>query len=135
MSRMIFVNLPVKDLEKSMAFFKALGFEFNPQFTDETAACMIVSDNIFAMLLTYPKFAQFTPRPISDAAAATEVLTAISFESREKVDAIVDAAVSSGGREIREAEDHGFMYHRSIEDLDGHIWEVLWLNPDAAAAS
>ena len=134
MSRMIFVNLPVRDLEKSIAFFKALGFEFNPQFTDETAACMIVSDNIFAMLLTHPKFAQFTPKPIADANAATEVLTAISFESRERVDAIVDAAVRSGGREIREPEDHGFMYHRSIEDLDGHIWEVLWLNPDAAAA-
>ena len=133
MSRMIFVNLPVRDLEKSMNFFTALGFEFNPQFTDETAACMIVSDNIFAMLLTHPKFAQCTPKPIADARSSSEVLTAISFESREKVDALVAAAAKSGGREIRDPEDHGFMYHRSIEDLDGHIWEVLWLNPDATA--
>ncbi len=135
MSRMMFVNLPVKDLDRSMAFFKALGFEFNPQFTDETAACMIVSDTSFAMLLTHPKFAKFTPKPVADAKAATEVLTAISFESREKVDAIVDAAVKAGGREFREPEDHGFMYQRSIEDLDGHIWEVFWFNPDAVAAA
>lgn len=132
MPRMIFVNLPVSDLPKSMAFFKALGFEFNPQFTDDTAACMVVSDTIFAMLLTHPKFAQFTPRPIADAKKSSEVLTAISLETRQMVDTLVATAVKLGGRELREPEDHGFMYHRSIEDLDGHIWEWVWLNPDAA---
>ena len=135
MSRMIFVNLPVRDLDKSMAFFKALGFEFNPQFTDKTAACMIVSESSFAMLLTHPKFGNFTPKPIADAKVSTEVLTAISFESRAKVDELVAAAIKAGGREIRDPEDHGFMYQRSIEDLDGHIWEVFWFNPEAVKAA
>jgi predicted lactoylglutathione lyase len=129
MARKIFVNLPVKDLEKSMAFFKALGFSFNPQFTDATAACMVISDDIFAMLLTREKFAEFTPKEIADASKTTEVLTALSADSQEDVDRLVDAARRAGGKEAGEPKDYGFMYYRSFDDLDGHIWEILWMNP------
>jgi len=125
----IFVNLPVKDLARSKAFFEKLGFRFNPQFTDETAACMVISDTSYSMLLTHEKFRQFTPKPIVDASKATEVLTCLSRDSRADVDTLVDAALAAGGTETRDAMDHGFMYGRSFGDPDGHIWEIIWMDP------
>lgn len=125
MSTQIFVNLPVADLQASIAFFTRLGFTFNPQFTDDTATCMIVSDTIFVMLLTHDKFKTFTPKPISDAKAATEVLVCLSRNSREAVDAMVSEAVAAGGATYNEPQDHGFMYGHGFSDLDGHIWELI----------
>jgi predicted lactoylglutathione lyase len=129
MSTKIFVNLPVKDLDRSKAFFGALGYSFNPQFTDENAASMVIADDIFAMLLVEPFFQGFTPKPIVDATSATEVLIALSAESREEVDALVDKAVAAGAVNYAEPQDHGFMYQRSFQDLDGHLWEILWMDP------
>src|SRR5262247_4602221 len=127
MSTKIFVNLPVKDLKKSIGFFTKLGFTFNPQFTDETATCMIVSEDIFVMLLTHDKFKTFTPNKICDATKSTEVLVCLSCESREKVDDLVRKAVAAGGRAPREPQDQGFMYGHGFEDLDGHIWELMFM--------
>lgn len=134
MPQMIFVNLPVKDLAKSMAFFEALGFSFNPQFSDETGACMVISDTIFAMLLTHEKFAGFSPKPIADTQKTTEVLIALSRDDRAAVDAIVKAALTAGGSTFNEPQDHGFMYGHAFRDLDGHVWEVFWMDPAAAKA-
>ena len=128
MSRMIFVNLPVKDLEKSKAFFGKLGFTFNPQFSDATAACMVISEHIFSMLLTHEKFKQFTDREIAGA-KVLEVMTALSAVSREEVNKFVDAAIAAGGKEKRPAQDYGFMFMRSFEDLDSHVWEFVWMDP------
>jgi len=133
MSRMIFVNLPVKDLDTAKAFYEAIGATNNPQFTDETAACMVFSDIIHVMLLTHDKFAQFTPKKIADAHATSEVLLCISADSREGVNDITDKAIAAGGKEARDRQDYGFMYSRSFEDLDGHIWEPMWM--DLAAAT
>ena len=127
----IFVNLPVSDLQKSMAFFKQVGFAVNPQFTDETAACMVISEPIYAMLLTHDKFAEFTKKPIADAHHTTEVLTALAVESKETVNDVVDKALNAGASPARDPQDHGFMYERSFEDLDGHIWEIFWMDPEA----
>jgi predicted lactoylglutathione lyase len=129
MSTKIFVNLPVKDLNKAMDFFSKLGFRFNPQFTDETAACMVISDDIFAMLLTETKFKEFTKKEIADATKTTEVLTCLSMDSKTKVNDIVGAALKAGATEAREPMDYGFMYGRSFNDLDGHIWEIIWMDP------
>jgi uncharacterized protein len=129
----IFVNLPVKDLPKSMAFFKKLGFSFNPQFTDDTAACMVISEDIYTMLLTHQKFSEFTKKPIADATKTTEVLTCLSMESRQKVDSLVDTALAAGASEAREPMDYGFMYGRSFNDLDGHIWEIIHMDEGAVA--
>ena len=129
MTTKIFVNLAVKDLDKSMAFFKTLGFSFNPQFTDKTAACMVISDDIYAMLLTHSKIRQFTKKKIADAHETTEVLTALSVESKAKVHEMADKAIKAGAQEAREPQDHGFMFGRSFEDPDGHIWEVFWMDP------
>ncbi len=131
MPQMIFVNLPVKDLDKSKAFFAALGFSFNPQFTDDTAACMVVSDTIFVMLLTHEKFKSFSPKPIADTSQALQVLLTLSRESREAVDTIVAAALAAGGTSTDEPQDHGFMYDHSFLDLDGHAWGVMWMDPSA----
>jgi predicted lactoylglutathione lyase len=129
MARMIFVNLPVTDLSKSVAFYEAIGATRNPTFSDETAACMVFSDTIHVMLLTHPKFAGFTPRPVADARAASEVLLCISCESREEVDEIVGAAAASGGvADPAATQDYGFMYGRGFEDPDGHIWEPMWMD-------
>ena len=128
MPRQIYVNLPVKDLPASIAFFTSLGFTFNAQYTDETATCMIVSDDIFVMLLTHPKFQSFTPHPIADAKQATEVLLCISLETRAAVDDMVRKAVAGGGLPHNDAIDHGFMYIHGFHDLDGHIWELAHLN-------
>ncbi|MGE7469020.1 VOC family protein [Bosea sp. NPDC003192] len=134
MPQMIFVNLPVQDLRKSMAFFGALGFSFNPQFTDDTAACMVISDTIFVMLLTHEKFKSFSPKPIADTSQALQVLLTLSRESREAVDAIVTAALAAGGTTTDEPTDYGFMYDHSFLDLDGHAWGVMWMDPGAVQA-
>ncbi|XGV96609.1 MAG: VOC family protein [Leptolyngbya sp. BL-A-14] len=133
MSTQIFVNLPVKDLQRSIAFFTKLGYQFNPQFTDETATCMIVSETIYVMLLTHEKFKTFTPNAICDARKSTEVLTCLSVESREKVDGMVREAVAAGGTTYNEPQDHGFMYAHGFQDLDGHIWELIYMEPSAIA--
>ena len=132
MTTKIFVNLPVKDLNKSVAFFTKLGYSFNPQFTDETATCMIVSDEIFVMLLTHEKFRGFTPKPISDATKATEVLVCLSVETRAKVDEMVRDAVAAGGSTHSQPQDHGFMYGHGFTDIDGHIWELVYLQAEVA---
>src|SRR5690348_13724193 len=133
MSRMIFVNLPVSNLQRSRAFVEALGAVNEPKFTDDTAACMKLSDSIFVMILTHDKFRQFTPRPIADAKAGSEVLLCLSAEDRESVDATVERAVTAGGTaDPSPKQDYGVMYGRSVADPDGHIWEIMWM--DAAAA-
>lgn len=124
----LYVNLPVQDLKKSIAFFGALGFAFNPQFTDETATAMVIGENMVAMLLTQEKFQTFTPNPISDARKSTEVLIALSFDSRQKVDELVRKAVAAGGNTYKDPEDHGFMYGHGFQDLDGHIWELFYMD-------
>lgn len=132
MATQIFVNLPVKDLQRSMDFFTHLGYSFNKQFTDEKAACLVISDTIYAMLLTEPFFKGFIPgKEISDTATAKEVLIALSADSKEAVNALADNAIAAGGKQFREPEDHDFMYSRSFEDLDGHVWEVVWMDPAA----
>ena len=131
MPRMIFVNLPVTDLQRSVAFYEAIGAEKNSMFSDDTAACMVFSDTIHVMLLTHDKFRQFTPKKIADAHETSEVLICISADSREGVDEITENALAAGGREPREPQDYGFMYGRSFEDLDGHIWEPMWMDVDA----
>jgi predicted lactoylglutathione lyase len=131
MTTKIFVNLPVKSLDPSMTFFKKLGFSFNPRFTDETAACMIVSEDIYVMLLTEAKFKAFTPKEICDASKSTEVLVCLSCESRQKVDDMVRAAIGAGGTPCAQPIDHGFMYQHGFEDLDRHIWELVYMEPSA----
>jgi predicted lactoylglutathione lyase len=132
MTRMIFVNLPVSDLQRSRKFLEALGAVNEPKFTDETAACMTLSDSIHVMLLTRDKFSQFTPRPIADANAGSEVLLCLSSDSRESVDSTVEHAVEAGGSaDPSPKQDYGVMYGRSVADPDGHIWEIVWM--DAAA--
>jgi len=133
MAKMIFVNLPVSDLARSTAFYESVGATRNPQFSDETASCMVFSDTIHAMLLTHDKYRQFTPKPIADAHETSAVLIALSMDSREEVDRIADAAEASGGREARASQDHGFMYDRAFEDPDGHVWEVFHMDMEAAA--
>lgn len=135
MSKMIFVNLPVADLAASKAFYEAIGAVNNPQFTDETAACMVFSDTIHVMLLTYDKYAQFTDKTIADAHKTSQVLIAISADSRDGVDEIAGKALAAGGREPRAAQDYGFMYSRTFEDLDGHTWEPMYMDMDAFAAA
>jgi predicted lactoylglutathione lyase len=135
MSKLIFVNLPVADLPAAKAFYEAIGATNNPMFTDDTAACMVFTDVIHVMLLTHDKFAQFTPKRIADARETSEVLICISADSREAVDEITDKALAAGGREPREKQDFGFMYGRSFEDLDGHIWEPMWMDMEAATAA
>lgn len=133
MPKMIFVNLPVADLERSVAFYKALGAEQNMQFSDHTAAMMVMSETIHVMLLTHDKYRQFTSKQIADAKLTSAVLLCISEESREAADTITKKALAAGGRESRPAEDHGFMYGRSFEDPDGHVWEPMWMDVDAAS--
>ena len=135
MSKLIFVNLPVADLPRARAFYEAIGFTNNLQFTDETAACMVLTDVIHVMLLTHDKFSQFTPKRIADAHQASEVLICISCDSRAAVDDITGRALAAGGREPREKQDYGFMYGRSFEDPDGHIWEPMWMDVEAAMAA
>lgn len=134
MSRLIFVNLPVTDLQRSTAFYEAIGAKKNPQFSDETAACMVLSETIHVMLLTHDKFRQFTPKRIADSHETSEVLICVSEDSRDGVDRITERALAAGGREPREAQDYDFMYGRSFEDPDGHIWEPMWMDVEAGMA-
>jgi uncharacterized protein len=131
MSTQIFVNLPVKDLDKSVEFFTKLGYEFNQQFTDENATCMLVGENIFVMLLVEKYFKTFTPKEICDTTKYSEVLVALSFESREAVDEIVAKAIAAGGTTYKEPNDMGFMYQHGFQDLDGHIWEIFFMDESA----
>jgi predicted lactoylglutathione lyase len=131
MATKMFVNLPVKDLKRSIEFFRKLGFTFNPQFTDETATCMIVGADIFVILLTEDKFKTFTPKAICDATKSTEVLVCLSSESRENVNDMVRKAVAAGGTTYNEPQDHSFMYGHGFQDLDGHIWELIYMEPSA----
>lgn len=131
MGRKIFVNLPVKNLNQSVEFFTQLGFEFNPEFTDETATCMVVSDDIFVMLLIEDKFKTFTPKAICDATQNTEVLVCLSCDSREEVDTLVSKAVNAGGATYNDPQDYGFMYAHGFQDLDSHIWELMYMEPGA----
>jgi len=135
MTKMIFVNLPVKDLPASMAFYKALGFVNNPTFTDETAACMVWSETINVMLLTHAKWSTFTKRPIPPS-TSSEVMLAISCDNREAVDAMNNAAAATGGKsDINPMQDLGFMYNRNLADPDGHVWEAMWMDPAAIPAT
>ena len=134
MATKIFVNLPVKDLNRSIDFFTQLGYSFNKQFSDETAASLVISDDIYAMLLTHDKYRNFESRPIADAHKTSQVLLAISEESREIVDRVLDRAERAGGRaDPNPPQDHGFMYSRDFADPDGHTWEVFWMDPAAVA--
>lgn len=136
MPKLIFVNLPVTDLGRSTAFYEAIGGEKNPQFSDETASCIVLSETIHVMLLTHDKYRQFTSKPIADAHAASQVLICLSEQSREAVDATVDKASAAGGAaDPGPTQDYGFMYGRSFEDPDGHHWEVMWMDMDAAQAA
>ena len=135
MATKIFVNLPVKNLNKSIEFFTKLGFSFNQQFTDEKATCMIVSDDIFVMLLVEPYFKTFTKKEIADANKTTEVLICLSADSREAVDEMVSKAIAAGGSAPNDKQDHGFMYGHGFQDLDGHLWEVMWMDPAAVNPS
>jgi predicted lactoylglutathione lyase len=127
----LFVNLPVRDVQRSIVFFEALGFAFNPTFTDATGTCMLVGTDAYVMLLTHEKFASFTKRPLSDAMKQTGALFAISMNSKDEVNALVEKAVASGGSYALEKSDLGFMYGWSFYDLDGHHWEVFWMDPAA----
>jgi len=131
MATQMFVNLPVRNLDKSVQFFTKLGFKFNAQFTDETGTCMIVGEDIFVMLLTHAKFKSFTPKEICDATKSTEVLVCLSLESRDQVNEMVRKAVAAGGTTYAEPQDHGFLYGHGFQDLDGHIWELIFMEPSA----
>lgn len=130
MATKIFVNLPVKDLPRSMEFFTKLGYTFNPQFTNESGACMVISEDIYAMLLVETFFKTFTKKEICDATKSTEVLLALSTDSREKVDEHVNKALAAGATEPMPPQDHGFMIQRSYQDLDGHVWEIFYMDPN-----
>ena len=129
MATQIFVNLPVKDLKRSVSFFTALGYRFNPQFTDENATCMIVGEDIFVMLLVESFFKTFTKKAICDATRSTEVLVCLSCDSRAEVDGLVKKAVAAGAATPTAAQDHGFMYQHGYQDLDGHLWELVHMEP------
>jgi predicted lactoylglutathione lyase len=131
-ARKMFVNLAVGDLEKSKKFFSTLGFSFNPKFTDDNAACMVVSDEAFVMLLTRPFFKTFTRREVCDTSRYTEGLLALSCDTRAEVDELVKKAFAAGGQRAMDPQDHGFMYGWSFYDLDGHHWEIFWMDPQAA---
>jgi predicted lactoylglutathione lyase len=131
MVKQLFVNLPVKDLTKTMEFFGKLGFTFNQQFTNENAACMIIGENIYAMLLVEEFFRGFINKEISDYSKTAEVILALSAENRAEVDELADKALAAGGSTSADAKDHGFMYVRSFQDLDGHLWEIFYMDPTA----
>lgn len=135
MARKIFVNLPITDMQRSRAFFEALGFSFNPQFTNEQGACMVISEDIYAMLLVHPFFQTFTAKRIADARESAQVLLCLSCDSRGEVDALMARALAAGATEPRPAQDHGFMYYRAFDDLDGHGWELMHMDMAAAPAT
>ena len=131
MTTQIFVNLPVKDLSRTVEFFKKVGFAFDAQFTDENATCMIINDNIFVMLLVEKFFKSFTKKEICDTTKHTEVIIALSTDSREKVDKMMQNVFQAGGKESREPQDHGWMYGRSFQDINGHLWEIIYMDEKA----
>jgi len=135
MATQIFVNLPVKDLNKSVAFFTKIGYTFNPNFTDENATCMIISDTIYVMLLVEPYFQSFTKKEIVDTKIAQECTICLSAENKEEVDKIISLALEAGGTTPGEVQDQGFMYQHSYNDLDGHLWEIVWMDPTAIPPS
>lgn len=128
MANNIFINLPVKDLQKSIKFFTHLGYSFNQHYTDASATCMIVAENIFVMLLVEERFKEFTPKAIADAHTSTEVLVCLQLESKDAVTALVAKAVEAGGSTYKEPQDHGFMYGHGYQDLDGHLWELVYMS-------
>lgn len=130
-AKQIFVNLPVKDLNKTVEFFTKIGFEFNPQFTDENATCMVIGENIYAMFLIEPFFSTFIRKPIAEAPKVCAVINAFGVGSRAEVDEIVDKAMAAGAKNYREADDHGWMYGRSFEDINGHLWEFSYMDMSA----
>jgi predicted lactoylglutathione lyase len=132
-SNMIFVNLPVKDLDKSMAFFREVGFEFNMEWSNEDAACMVISEHIYAMLLTESHFQKFIRKEIADTSRTSEAIISLTAESRAKVDEIIETAFAAGAKATVDTSDHGFMYTRSFEDIDGHLWEVFHMDLAATA--
>ena len=131
MSRLLFLNLPVADLAASRDFFAQLGFGFNEKFCDEGAACMVVSDQAYVMLLQRERFAEFVTKPLADPAETTALTACVSAETRAEVDSLADAAASAGAGEAKGPQDYGFMYQRSFHDLDGHHWEIAWMDPVA----
>ena len=131
MARKIFVNLPVESLERSIAFFTQLGFTFNPQFTDKNATCMVITEDIYAMLLVRDFFQTFTKKEVANATRVTETIIALTADSRAEVDELFKKALAAGATETKETQDHGFMYVRSFQDLDGHQWELFWMDPAA----
>jgi uncharacterized protein len=132
MAREIFVNLPIRNMERSKAFFGALGFTFNPQFTNEQGACMVIEQgSIYAMLLVEPFFQTFTKKPVADASKSTEVLICLSCASRTEVDDLVKKALAAGGSAPNAPQDHGFMYGHGFQDPDGHLWELMYMDPNA----
>ncbi|MEJ5079546.1 VOC family protein [Ochrobactrum sp. MYb379] len=134
MAKMIFVNLPVKDVARSTGFYESIGATKNPMFSDETASCMVFSDTIHVMVLSHEKFSQFTPKKIADAHTSSEILICLSADSKAEVDDTVDKAAKAGGlADPAQKQDYGFMYGRSFEDIDGHIWEIMWMDMEAAA--
>ena len=136
MTKMIFVNLPITQLDRSIAFYECLGATKNPKFSDATSACMVLSDTIHIMLLTHGKYRMFTSRPIADAHATSAALIALSVDRREEVDAIITRAAATGGRaDPNPVQDHGFMFGRSVQDPDGHVWEIFWMDPAAAGVA
>ncbi|MET9664562.1 MULTISPECIES: VOC family protein [unclassified Streptomyces] len=132
MAQQVYINLPVKNLETTKAFWSKLGFSFNDQFSDEQGACLVISDTIYAMLLTEARYKDFTKKAVADASTTSEVIIALSAESRERVDELTDNALASGGSPAGETQDHGFMYGRSFQDPDHHNWEVIWMDMSAA---
>jgi predicted lactoylglutathione lyase len=128
MAKKIFINLPVADLQKATTFYTAIGFTNNPQFSDETASCMVLTEEIYVMLLTYPKFREFTKKEIGNSFSIASVINSLSLDSVEEVNSITDQALKAGGKETNEPKDYGFMQQRSFEDLDGHLWEVLYMD-------
>lgn len=136
MPKMMFVNLPISDLARSTTFYAALGGTKNPKFSDDTSACMVFSESIYAMLLTHEKYRRFTSRPIADTHATSAALLTMSVDSRDEVDATIDRAVAAGGQaDPNPEQDHGFMFGRSIQDPDGHVWEIFWMDPSSAAGA
>ena len=136
MARMIFVNLPIEDIAASRAFYEAVGFTYNPMFSDDTGICMVLSDTIYAMLLTHEKWKTFTTKTIPDAHTSAQVMLAINCDDRAGVDTITEAAGAAGGKaDPNPVQDHGFMYGRDFEDPDGHIWEVMWMDMAAAQSA
>ncbi len=132
MHKQIFVNLPVRDVPRTKAFYASLGFSFEPKFSNDNALCMVVGENIFAMLLHVDFFKTFTKKPVADARECTEVLTCLSCESRAEVDGLVAKALAAGGKAPNPVQDHGFMYGHGFEDPDGHLWELVYMDPNAA---